>query len=402
MLTSEVINTSAIALAATNNASNAVPYLGLQFFPEMKKAGLDLKWIKTHKGLPVTLKASNFDALPALRTREGVKIEKTQMAFFRETMQITEEDEQEIGRADDENDPYLKSALQSVYDDTNALLSGAEVVPERMRMSLLATTEGHPSIGIESDGVKYEYDYDPNGEYAAKHYLKLEGTSDWSDTENSKPLTDLNNARKALAKLGKIASYVLMNSNTFEYLLNNKQVKNAILAQNLTANIEMTEENVVSIVRSRTKLSIVLYDEMYMDENKNDQYFYPDNKVTLLPAGALGKTWFGTTPEERTASQVADVDVSMYGVGIAIAKKVEYGPPAVTSVTASEIVLPSYENMDSTFVIKVSTKYTYEAVSDASGNPKEQGWYEKSGNDYVLTSDESVTGSKTYYTRKEV
>lgn len=402
MLTSEVINTSAIAIAATNNASNAVPYLGLQFFPEMKKAGLDLKWIKTHKGLPVTLKASNFDALPALRTREGVKIEKTQMAFFRETMQITEEDEQEIGRADDENDPYLKSALQSVYDDTNALLSGAEVVPERMRMSLLATTEGHPSIGIESDGVKYEYDYDPNGEYAAKHYLKLEGTSDWSDTENSKPLTDLNNARKALKKLGKIASYVLMNSNTFEYLLNNKQVKNAILAQNLTANIEMTEENVVSIVRSRTKLSIVLYDKMYMDEDKNDQYFYPDNKVTLLPAGALGKTWFGTTPEERTASQVADVDVSMYGVGIAIAKKVEYGPPAVTSVTASEIVLPSYENMDSTFVIKVSTKYTYEAVSDASGNPKEQGWYEKSGNDYVLTSDESVTGSKTYYTRKEV
>ena len=402
MLTSEVVNTSAIALAATNNASNAVPYLGLQFFPEMKKAGLDLKWIKTHKGLPVTLKASNFDALPALRTREGVKIEKTQMAFFRETMQITEEDEQEIGRADDENDPYLKSALQSVYDDTNALVSGAEVVPERMRMSLLATTEGHPSIGIESDGVKYEYDYDPNGEYAAKHYLKLEGTSDWSDTENSKPLTDLNNARKALAKLGKIASYVLMNSNTFEYLLNNKQVKNAILAQNLTANIEMTEENVVSIVRSRTKLSIVLYDKMYMDENKNDQYFYPDNKVTLLPSGALGKTWFGTTPEERTASQVADVDVSMYGVGIAIAKKVEYGPPAVTSVTASEIVLPSYENMDSTFVIKVSTKYTYEAVSDASGNPKEQGWYEKGGNDYVLTSDESVTGSKTYYTRKEV
>lgn len=402
MLTSEVVNTSAIALAATNDASNAIPYLGLQFFPEMKKAGLDLKWIKTHKGLPVTLKASNFDALPALRTREGVKIEKTQMAFFRETMQITEEDEQEIGRADDENDPYLKSALQSVYDDTNALLSGAEVVPERMRMSLLATTEGHPSIGIESDGVKYEYDYDPNGEYAAKHYLKLEGTSDWSDTENSKPLTDLNNARKALAKLGKIASYVLMNSNTFEYLLNNKQVKNAILAQNLTANIEMTEENVVSIVRSRTKLSIVLYDKMYMDEDKKDQYFYPDNKVTLLPAGALGKTWFGTTPEERTASQVADVDVSMYGVGIAIAKKVEYGPPAVTSVTASEIVLPSYENMDSTFVIKVSTKYTYEAVSDASGNPKEQGWYEKSGNDYVLTSDESVTGSKTYYTRKEV
>lgn len=353
MLVNEVVNTKAIALAAIENASNTIPYLGLQWFPEKKKSGLDLKWIKTHKGLPVSLKPSNFDALPTIRARGGLKTEKTQMAFFREQMIITEEDAQEIDRIKDENDPYLQGALQSIYDDTNTLVSGAEVVPERMRMSLLSTTQGHPTIGIESDGVKYEYDYDPNGEYTQKHYLKLQDTAMWSDTTNSKPLTDLNNARKALAKLGKIASYVLMNSNTFNYLLENAQVKNAILAQNLTANIELTDDNVVSIVKSRAKLTIVLYDKMYIDDAGNEQYFYPDNKVTLLPSGSLGNTWFGTTPEERTASQVADVDVSMYGMGIAVAKKVEYGPPAITSVTASEIVLPSYENMDSTFVIEV-------------------------------------------------
>ena len=95
---------------------------------------------------------------------------------------------------------------------------------------------------------------------------------------------------------------------------------------------------------------------MYIGDDGKEAYFYPDDKVTLLPAGTLGGTWFGTTPEERTASQVADVDVSMYGVGIAVAKKVEYGPPAITSVTASEIVIPSYENMDSTFVIEVHSQ----------------------------------------------
>lgn len=353
MLVNEVVNTKAIALAATHNASNDIPYLGLNWFPETKKSGLDLKWIKTHKGLPVSLKPSNFDALPAIRAREGLKTEKTQMAFFREQMVITEEDAQEIDRIKDENDPYLKSALESIYDDTTTLVRGAEVVPERMRMSLLATTLGHPTIGIMSDGVKYEYDYDPTGAYAANHYLKLQNTAMWNDTTNSKPLTDLNNARKALAKLGRIAKYVLMNSNTFNYLLENAQVKNGILAQNLTANIELTDDNVISIVKARTKLTIVIYDKMYIDDNGQEQYFYPDNKVTLLPETALGKTFFGTTPEERTASQVADVDVSMYGVGIAVAKKVEYGPPAITSVTASEIVLPSYENMDSTFVIEV-------------------------------------------------
>ena len=354
MLVNEVLNSASIAAVATEDASNQIPYLGLQWFPEKKKSGLDLKWIKTHKGLPVSLAPSNFDALPVIRARGGLKTEKTQMAFFREQMIVTEEDAQEIDRIKDENDPYLQGALQSIYDDTNTLVKGAQVVPERMRMQLLATVDGHPTIGIESDGVKYAYDYDPSGEYAAAHYVKNKGTAMWSDTENSKPLTDLNNARKALAKKGKIATYVLMNSNTFEYLLENAQIKNAILAQNLTANIELTDDNVIAIVKARTKLTIVIYDKMYADENENEHYFYPDNKVTLLPAGALGSTWFGTTPEERTAGQVKDVDVTLYGVGIAVATKSEYGPPAITSVTASEIVLPSYEGMDSTFVIEVA------------------------------------------------
>lgn len=358
MLVNEVINSASIAQVATEDSSNQIPYLGLNWFPEKKKSGLDLKWIKTHKGLPVSLRPSNFDALPALRARGGLDVKKTQMAFFRESMIVTEEDTQEIDRIRDENDPYLQGALQSIYDDTNTLVEGAEVVPERMRMQLLATVDGHPVIGIESDGVKYEYDYDPNGEYAATHYTKLLDTAMWSDTENSKPLNDLINARKALAKKGKIATYVLMNSNTFQYLLDNSQVKNALLAQNLTANIEVTDDNVISIVKSRTKLTIVLYDKMYVekqdDGTEQEFYFYPDNKVTLLPTGALGNTYFGTTPEERTAGQVADVDVSMYGVGIAVAVKTEYGPPALTSVTASEITLPSYEGMDSTFVIEVA------------------------------------------------
>lgn len=358
MLVNEVVNSASIAQVATEDASNQIPYLGLNWFPEKKKSGLDLKWIKTHRGLPVSLAPSNFDALPVIRARGGLRTEKTQMAFFREQMVITEEDAQEIDRIKDANDPYLEGALQSIYDDTNTLVQGAEVVPERMRMQLLATVDGHPVIGIESDGVKYAYDYDPNGEYASEHYMKLMDTARWSNTENSKPLTDLNNARKALQKKGKIASYVLMNSNTFQYLLENAQIKNAILAQNLTATIELTDDNVIALVKARTKLTIVLYDKMYAvkenDGTESENYFYPDNKVTLLPSGPLGSTWFGTTPEERTAGQVADVDVSMYGVGIAVATKTEYGPPAITSVTASEITLPSYEGMDSTFVIEVA------------------------------------------------
>ena len=42
---------------------------------------------------------------------------------------------------------------------------------------------------------------------------------------------------------------------------------------------------------------------------------------------------------------------------------------------------------------------TYTAVENPSGNPAEQGWYEKSGDVYSLTEDTEVVSGKTYYVK---
>ena len=42
---------------------------------------------------------------------------------------------------------------------------------------------------------------------------------------------------------------------------------------------------------------------------------------------------------------------------------------------------------------------TYTAVSDPTGDPSAQGWYELDGSDYVLTQDTEVANGKTYYTK---
>ena len=42
---------------------------------------------------------------------------------------------------------------------------------------------------------------------------------------------------------------------------------------------------------------------------------------------------------------------------------------------------------------------TYTAVENPSGNPAEQGWYEKSGDVYSLTKDTQVVSGKTYYVK---
>lgn len=80
----DVYNAKAIALVQTEVASNRIPYLGEGLFPAKKKMGLDLKWVKTSKGLPVSLAPSNFDANSTIRSREGFIVKETEMPFFRD------------------------------------------------------------------------------------------------------------------------------------------------------------------------------------------------------------------------------------------------------------------------------------------------------------------------------
>lgn len=77
----ELFTPEIIAANYTEAASNAIPYLGSGLFPSVKRAGLDLAWIKGHKGLPVSLKPSAFDAKATFRDRIGVSKLETEMPF---------------------------------------------------------------------------------------------------------------------------------------------------------------------------------------------------------------------------------------------------------------------------------------------------------------------------------
>ena len=353
----DAYNASAIALVNTEVASNKKPYLGSGLFPAKKKMGLDLKWIKTSKGLPVSLAPSNFDAVSTLRSREGFKLTETEMAFFRESMLIKEADEQEMMRVQDSTDPYAAEVLSRIFDDANTLIDGANVVPERMIMQLLAPKDGHPKISIQANGVTYEYNYDPNNTYSSKNYAALSSSTDmWNDTENSDPLDDVSVALDAVeAETGERPSIMIISRKTMDYLKQNKKIRNAILAQNATANIFMNDNRVKEVFSNELGISVIVYSKQYKDETGKAQKFYPDGFATLIPTGALGNTWYGTTPEERTLMGNATADVSIVNTGVAVAVTVS-NDPVQTKTTVSEIVLPSYERMDSTYVIKCYTE----------------------------------------------
>ena len=78
----------------------------------------------------------------------------------------------------------------------------------------------------------------------------------------------------------------------------------------------------------------------------------PDGYVALIPAGALGETCYGTTPEEADLMGKGAAPVQIVNEGIAITQETTVNPVNVNTF-ASEIVLPSYERMDEVALLKV-------------------------------------------------
>ena len=360
MLITDVFTADLIAAYMTEAFSNRIPYMGAAYFPDKKKMGIDLSWLKSHKGLGVALKPSNFDAIPTIRPRGKAEMTKEQMPLFRESMIVKETDLMELARIREKNDPFLQPVIDSMYDDVRTLVEGAEIATEKMRMQLMAPVNGEPVISIGlADNTIYSYDYDSDDSWKNTHYLELIGAAKWDQPTTAKPLNDIRTATQYLASIGVTATTIIGNSATLDLLLENDQVKNALVTMTGSTINFVDESTVEEVLRRRTRLEWMSYDKMYKDYDGVEKKFFPDGYVTIAGSGNLGSTWRGTTPEELTTIgnfmnlPQAPVDIAVLANGIAVAVQNEYKPSFTVTTTASQIALPSFEGMDTIFVIKV-------------------------------------------------
>ena len=348
-----LITPAAVAANWTEVASNRVPYLGTGLFGAKKKAGLDLSWIKGNRGLPISLMPSTFDAKATFRDRIDVSKTETEMPFFREGFKIKEKDRQELLRVQDSNDPYAIAVIDRVFDDANELIDAADVVPERMRMQLLFAKDGNVGIAIKANGVDYTYNYDQNSEWKTNNYTALTGADLWTAPATADPFAAFKAAKDGiLARTGSEVVYAIMNSATFNMMAKTAAIKNRYMSTNGLTLGYLTDDEVKAAVKSTSGLDIVVYDKMYRDENKVAHKFVPDGYVALVPAGELGSTWYGTTPEEADLMGSGKAEVAIVNTGVAITRIIEEHPVNINTF-ASEIVLPSYERMDEVALIKV-------------------------------------------------
>lgn len=347
----DLIDSKAMALYWNEIYSNSIPYLGTALFPNKKKMGLKLEFLKGFRSLPVALMPSAFDTKPTLRGRIGVKDFSTKMPFFREAMSLNEEDRQQLLMFQEmANNTYARQLMQTIFDDRANLVSGALVQSERMRMSLLV--DGTIDIvAPDKSGVScaYKYNYDPEGDWTESNTSTVE--TDWSDPK-ADIYGDIQIIKKDAQARGILLTRAILTTKTWGYICKNEAIKkdmNPVGYQNII----ISDSDVKKYFQEKLGITFVTYDKMYKTEDGSDKQFYPDDYVTFLPSGTLGSTWYGTTPEEADLmAGNKDADVSIVNTGIAILNKKESLPVnIITSV--SQIVLPSFERMGDVFVLKV-------------------------------------------------
>ena len=145
----------------------------------------------------------------------------------------------------------------------------------------------------------------------------------------------------------------VMNTATFNMMAKTEAVKKRYLTTSGLTLGYLTDDEVKNVVSGTSRVQIAIYDKQYKDESGIAHAFVPDGYVAMIPAGDLGGTWYGTTPEEADLIASPTAEVELVNTGVAITRIIEEHP-VNTNIFASEIVLPSYERMDEVAVIKVA------------------------------------------------
>lgn len=318
------------------------PYPCEELFPNDKKRGISLKWLKGAKGLPIVLKTSAFDTHAIPRARIGFEKLTAEMPYFKESTYIDEELRQELNMVlETGNQAYIDSVMNKIFDDETALLRGARAARERMRM--MALTTGVISMAANGQAFSFDYGVSHKGNAAVA----------WSDHANSDPIEDMRVAKEQIQdETGAVLTRAMCDGVTWRHIRNNEKIKKAIfvLSNGVGA---ISDKQLRQYILDEVDIEVVVNDKRYKDENEATAKFMPTNTFVMFPDGDLGKTWFGTTPAESDlmTGSVANVSITDTGVAVTTVQKAD---PVQVETIVSMICLPSFEAADQVYIMDIN------------------------------------------------
>lgn len=320
-------------------SQDEAPYPCEELFPDDKKRGLQLSWIKGSRGLPVVLKTSAFDVNAIPRPRIGFDKLVTEMPYFKESTYIDEELRQELNMVlETGNQAYIDSVMTHVFDDETNLLRGAAASRERMRMMALTTGV----VTMSNNGQTFSYDY------GVTH--KGDAATAWSSHTTADPIEDIRKAIETVGDdTGATITRAMCDGATWRDIRNNEAIakKIYVLSNGVGA---VSDRALREYLLEELGIEVMINDKRYVNESGSTQKYMPANTFVMFPDGQLGKTWFGTTPAESDLMGGNAANVSITDTGVAVVTHQVVDPVNVETIV-SQICLPSFEMADQVYIL---------------------------------------------------
>ena len=335
----ELVTAENVTSYWTELNQNTQPDIGETLFPVQQQLGTELKWIKGASNQPVGIRLSSFDAKSIRRDMEGIKEYSTKMPFFKESVYIDEDMRQQLNNFIDANKPAIVDRILSRIFDRNAkLIDATKITLERMRMEALTTG----TITLSSNGQSYTYDYG-----VPANHKKTVGTS-WSDA-SADIIGDIQSYKDMMKAEGVTITRAICNSSVANNFKKNTAMKNAIYVF-AGGTVDITTEVARRYIASETGVTIVVNDNVYVDEQGQAHKYVPNDTIVFMPDGILGYTNLGTTPEESDLMNNLNANVSIVNEGVAVTTS-QMVDPVNVDTKVSMIALPSFEEADKVVIV---------------------------------------------------
>lgn len=321
-----------------------------ELFPETKQMSDNLEYVKGAGGKQVALAPSAYDAPAYLFPVDEAQKTTDKLVLFRSKKRLTERQKQDYKNAEARNMPNLvQAATKHIMDQMAELPEGAEIIADQMAGQLLSTG----LVAVAANGVNLSADYG----VGATQKVTLLTTAKWSDLTNSTPIADIATwcdtvENNTAVSGGERPTRAICTVKTFNYIKNNVGVK-ALLAASGSFR-DATRQMIIDYVKGQTGVDILVYNRSYKNFAGSSALVFPDEIFTLLPAGAVGKTVFGITPEEYEMGKPGK-DIALTGDASGICIKVKEVDDEVenTEVKASVMLLPSGEDIGKIYIATV-------------------------------------------------
>ena len=289
---------------------------------------------------------SNFDA-DILARDWGFKVHaKEGKEFFRERMSLDEKTRmtllQFISSGDKELIENYSLQIYEQFAGKNGFLASVRALATYTVSQLLSTGK---VLYINENGGGREADYRLDN--SLKETLTL--TNVWTNPASS-PIADLNRWKDTVEEKGKTVEVALMNKKTFNLLKNHAKVVKLIEDQKLLP----TKENFITVIEKMTDLKIVIWDEK-INVGGVERTAFPDNVVTLIPNGRLGKMEYGPTPTKTDkiyglAGGRDIVDITGTYAPLEVAAIQKHSTVTNVDVVIEAMLAPNPTIMDSMFI----------------------------------------------------